>query len=194
MDVSALGTLFVQGLQGLHAADEQCIDSATDVVSGVTDLRLRDAIWAGIRMAQKQVGQLDEVFRHAGVPPGGAENDVIATIERATERARTATDPVARDVGVIATSRMAFHYYIAWYGTLRDYAEALGLSEAARLLNHMCHELEQTDVEFSAILRQLVRPVPAPAGWNAPWTEIHTVGRRNAAPSRVFNCKVAEHH
>jgi ferritin-like metal-binding protein YciE len=164
MEFGTLRTLLVGGLQGLHAADEQCIASATDVVAEVTDPRLCDAIWAGIRMAQRQVGQLDEVFRHVGVPPGGAGNDVIAAIERATERARDATDPVARDVGVIATSRMAFHYYIAWYGTLRDYAEALGLAEATNLLDVMCHELEQTDLEFSAIARRMVCALPVCRG------------------------------
>jgi ferritin-like metal-binding protein YciE len=191
MEVSALKVLFVQGLRGLHAADAQCIDSATDVVSGVTDSRLRDAIWAGIRMAHRQVGQLDEVFRHAGVLPSGAKNDVIAAIERATELARSAADPVARDVGVVATSRMAFHYYIAWYGTLRDYAEALGLAEAANLLDHMHHELEQTDVEFATILRRMVCALPVPAGRNAPWPDCQAVGRRDAIPEEVLSCRVA---
>ena len=164
MEVDTLKALFIGGLQDLHAADQQCIASATDVVAEVTDPRLRDAILAGIRMAQRQVGQLDEVFRHVGVLPGGAGNDVIAAIERATERAQDATDPIARDVGVIATSRMAFHYYIAWYGTLRDYAEALGLAKATNLLDRMCHELEQTDLEFSAIAQRMVCALPVSRG------------------------------
>ena len=160
VDHGSLERLFIRGLRTLHAADERCIASATDVVAGVTDPSLHDAIRAGIEMAERQVGRLDEVFRHARVAPVGTEDGVIAAIERATRRARDTADPVARDVGVIATSRMAFHYYIAWYGTLRDYAEALGLPEAAEALDDMRHELEQTDLEFSAIARRMIRAFP----------------------------------
>lgn len=156
MDSEALRGLFIQGLQALHAADAQCIASATDVVTGVTDPGLRDAIEAGIRMARRQVVQLDRVFRHVGTPPDGTGNDIVEAIEMATERARrTTAGPAARDVGVIATSRLAFHYYIASYGTLRDYAQALGLAEAAALLQDMLDELEQTDRQFSRISRQI---------------------------------------
>lgn len=157
MNSEALEGLFVQGLQALHSADEQCIASATDVVAGVSDPRLRDAIQTGIRMARRQVGQLDRVFRHAGASPAGTGNGIIEAIETATERARATTaGPVARDVGVIATNRPAFHDYIACYGALRDYAQALGLAEAAAPLQDMLDELEQTDRQFCRISRQIV--------------------------------------
>lgn len=164
----ALRDLFIIGLQALHAADQQCIASATRVVTDVADPQLREAISSAIRMADRQVGELDQVFRHAGVAPSGEDNEVIAAIAVATQRAQqSAADSTAHDLGVIATSRQAFHYYIACYGTLRDYASALHLPDAANLLQGMLDELEQADRQFSRIAQHLIG-----LGWNTAMREV----------------------
>ena len=168
MATRALRELFISGLHTLHAADRQCIASATQVVTDVANPHLREAIQAAIRMADRQVGELDQVFQHAGAVPGGEENAVIAAIAVATQRAQeSAADDMAHDLGVVATSRQAFHYYIACYGTLRDYALALRLPEAAGLLDDMRDELEQADRQFAQIAQQIIG-----IGWNTGMREV----------------------
>ena len=174
MTICILRELFISGLRALHAADQQCIASATQVVTEVTNSQLREAIQAALRMANRQVGELDQVFQHAGVAPGGEENEVIAAIAVATQRAQdSAADAMAHDLGVIATSRQAFHYYIACYGTLRDYALALRLPEAAHLLQDMLDDLEQADQQFAQIAQQIIG-----IGWN---TGVREVASRDVA-------------
>ena len=52
---------------------------------------------------------------------------------------------VVRDAGIIAASQKIEHYEIATYGTLRQFAETLGLEEAATLLEQTLDEEKGAD-------------------------------------------------
>ncbi len=65
-------------------------------------------------------------------------------------------DPAARDLMHIAAGQVAAHFYIANYGTLRSYAEALGNRKAAGLLQQTLDETKRIDDEFSKLARHLM--------------------------------------
>ena len=58
---------------------------------------------------------------------------------------------MVRDAGIIAACQKVEHYEIATYGTLRQYAETLGLDEAEKLLAQTLAEEKEADVKLTVI-------------------------------------------
>ncbi len=50
------------------------------------------------------------------------------------------------------------HYEIAGYGTVRNFAEQLGMEEHARLLQQTLDEEGETDKKLTRIAEQVVNP------------------------------------
>jgi ferritin-like metal-binding protein YciE len=72
-------------------------------------------------------------------------------IKEGQELMREDIDPEALDAGLIAAAQRVEHYEIASYGTARTYAQALGLSEAASLLEETLEEEKATDRKLTEL-------------------------------------------
>jgi ferritin-like metal-binding protein YciE len=62
----------------------------------------------------------------------------------------------ALDAGLLAAAQAVEHYEISRYGTLRTWAEELGLQDAAHLLQETLDEEEATDRALTAIAETVV--------------------------------------
>ena len=62
----------------------------------------------------------------------------------------------ALDAGLLAAAQAVEHYEISRYGTLRTWAEELGLDEAASLLEATLEEEEATDQALTDIAESVV--------------------------------------
>jgi len=56
-----------------------------------------------------------------------------------------------RDAGIISAAQKVEHYEIATYGTLRQFAETLGLTEAVSLLEATLEEEKAADSKLSEV-------------------------------------------
>jgi ferritin-like metal-binding protein YciE len=62
----------------------------------------------------------------------------------------------ALDAGLLAAAQAVEHYEISRYGTLKTWANELGLSEAVRLLDQTLAEEQKTDVLLTEIAETAV--------------------------------------
>jgi ferritin-like metal-binding protein YciE len=62
----------------------------------------------------------------------------------------------ALDAGLLAAAQAVEHYEISRYGTLRTWAEELGLNDAASLLQETLDEEEATDQALTEIAKTAV--------------------------------------
>ena len=62
----------------------------------------------------------------------------------------------ALDAGLLASAQAVEHYEITRYGTLRTWAEELGLDEAVSLLQETLDEEEATDEALTALAEDVV--------------------------------------
>jgi ferritin-like metal-binding protein YciE len=82
----------------------------------------------------------------AGKRPIGKKCPAIeGMIEEAQELMEEFRGSDALDAGLIADAQSVEHYEITRYGTLRTWAQQLGLQEAARLLEETLTEEKRTD-------------------------------------------------
>ena len=56
-----------------------------------------------------------------------------------------------RDAGMLAAAQAVEHYEISRYGTLRAWAEKLGMNEAAQLLEETLQEEKETDEKLTEL-------------------------------------------
>lgn len=62
-----------------------------------------------------------------------------------------APDDASRDLGIIANGQLALHYWIAAFGTIRAYAEQLGLSGIAQAMQTSLDEAKAADERHNQI-------------------------------------------
>ena len=157
MATNGMKMLFVQGLQAMHAADEQGRTTTADIEKAASDPRLKEAFKEGNQVAQSLDQKLGQVFQQAGEQPGGRKNHAIEGIaEDAQQVRKSEKEPRARDLGIIAHAQIALHYHIASYGTLASYAQALGMKEAAQTLHDMLEEVKAQDGKYTQLATQFL--------------------------------------
>lgn len=157
-----LRTLFIQGLQALHTADERGRESAAEMADHATTEELKDLLQQGSDMADRHTALLNDCFRAVKETPRGGPNEIIDGILAAGRRMLSeAEDDASRDAGIIAQGQIALHYHIAAYGTLRSYAEELDLEDAAEAFDEMVDDCEELDERYTDLAETLINPLAA---------------------------------
>ena len=62
--------------------------------------------------------------------------------------------PAVLDAGLIAAAQKVEHYEMASYGTIRSWAEQLGLQQATELLRETYEEEKQTDEKLTQLAKE----------------------------------------
>ena len=104
-----------------------------------------------------QVERLDQVFAIIDKKPQGKTCAAIVGItEEGAEIMQEYKDSPALDAGLLAAAQAVEHYEISRYGTLRTWAEELGHTDAASLLQETLDEEEATDQALTEIAKTAV--------------------------------------
>src|SRR4030095_6268237 len=104
-----------------------------------------------------QVERLEQVFAILDKKPQGKTCDAIVGItEEGAEIMKEYKGSPALDAGLLAAAQSVEHYEISRYGTLRAWAEELGLTDAASLLEETLNEEKATDEALTRIAESVV--------------------------------------
>ena len=71
--------------------------------------------------------------------------------KEADEIIKEAKSDTVRDAGMLAAAQAVEHYEISRYGTLKAWAEKLGMDEAAGLLDETLQEEKETDEKLTEL-------------------------------------------
>ena len=157
MAIDGLEDLFAEGLRRLYAAHHQGAKQTGRNHGYATSPALRRMLKQGVQENVEQARRLERAFQAVGRSARGVTDEAMEGIRDSDDAVKKlARDPVARDLAIIAAGQIAAPYYIATYGTLRDYARALGYDEAAELLQQGLDEIEATDARLSALSEHLM--------------------------------------
>src|ERR1700674_189717 len=98
------------------------------------------------------VARLEQVFAAINQKPQGKTCAAIVGItDEGAEIMEEYKGSPALDAGLLAAAQAVEHYEISLYGTLRTWAEELGLKDAADLLQETLEEEEATDEALTEI-------------------------------------------
>lgn len=141
-----LEDLFHETLKDIYYAERQILKALPKMARGAQSDRLRKAFETHEEQTQAHVERLQQVFDILEKPARGKTCPAIdGIIEEGEEVMAAFKDTPALDAGLIAAAQAVEHYEIARYGTLRQWAQQLGISEAVTLLSQTLDEEAATD-------------------------------------------------
>ena len=150
-----LEDLFLNGLKDVFHAEKQLIRALRKMGKAAESDQLREAFETHRAETEGQVQRLEQVFeligKRASGKPCEAMQGILAEGEEVME---DFADSDALDAGLLAAAQAVEHYEISRYGTLRSWAQQLGMQEAASLLEQTLEEEKKTDKLLTKLAEQ----------------------------------------
>jgi ferritin-like metal-binding protein YciE len=145
-DFPNLRELYTAQLRYLLSAENQIVDGLPKMIEHAQETQLRQAFQSHLQETRNHVTRLQRLLRDLMNDPTDKKDPILAALVGSGENIAKETDPGAvRDAGLIASAQKVEHYEIASYGSARDWAEQLGLSEHATILQQTLDEEKHAD-------------------------------------------------
>lgn len=157
MKVESLQELYITELKDLYSAEKQLVKALPKMAKAASSDELRQGFEDHLAETQGQVERLEQIFEELGVSPRGKKCvGMEGLIEEGKELMEEEDiDPEVLDAGLIAAAQHVEHYEMAGYGCVRTYAELLGYTEAAQLLQKSLDEEGATDKKLTALAQDI---------------------------------------
>jgi ferritin-like metal-binding protein YciE len=157
MALVSLEDLFLHDLKDIYNAETQMTKSLPRMARKASAPELRRALEQHLKQTESQIKRLERVFGTLDEKAKGKTcKGMQGLVEEAKEIMSEDIEDDVLDAALIAAAQKAEHYEMAAYGTARTYAEMLGNTEAARLLQQTLDEEEATDKKLTQLAEQLV--------------------------------------
>jgi ferritin-like metal-binding protein YciE len=157
MEESSLRKLFEDELKDIYWAEKALIKALPKMAKNATSEELSDAINSHLEETQGQIEKLEQVFEIIGKKAQGKKCDAMAGLVKEGEVIMKETEKGAmRDAGIISAGQKIEHYEIATYGTLRTFAQTLGLDDAANLLEEILDEEKGADDKLTELAESTI--------------------------------------
>jgi ferritin-like metal-binding protein YciE len=147
-----LDTLFHDTLKDIYYAERTILKALPKMARGAQSPELKQAFEKHKDETQGQVERLQQVFEIIGKRAQGKTCPAIdGIVEEGEEVMSEYKGTPALDAGLIAAAQAVEHYEITRYGTLKRWAEVLGMSEAVALLDATLQEEAATDEALTSL-------------------------------------------
>jgi ferritin-like metal-binding protein YciE len=141
-----LDELFYDTLKDIYFAERKILVALPKMAKAAQNEDLVAAFEKHEGETEAQIERLEEVFALIEKKAQGKNCPaIIGIVEEGQEIIKEYKGSPALDAGLLATAQSVEHYEISRYGTLRAWAEELGLTEAVELLQTTLQEEEATD-------------------------------------------------
>jgi|SRR6516165_9243407 ferritin-like metal-binding protein YciE len=141
-----LDELFHDTLKDIYFAEKKIVAALPKMAKAAHSDDLRAAFEKHLRETEGQVKRLQRVFQIIEEKPQTKTcKAIMGILEEGQEIIKEYKTSPALDAGMLAAAQAVEHYEISRYGTLRTWANELGLSEAVKLLEQTLAEEEKTD-------------------------------------------------
>ena len=151
-ETGTLHDAFIDELRDTYDAEKQLTKALPKLAKAASNPKLRQAFESHLKETQNQIARLEQVFESLDEKVRGKHCDGIAgIIEEGKSVMEEEFDEETMDACLIASGQRAEHYEMAAYGTLVAWAEALGHTDAAKLLQQTLGEEKAADAKLSAL-------------------------------------------
>lgn len=156
-EFNSLKDLFVEQIEDLYDAEQRLTQALPKMAEAATSSQLKQAFQSHATETQGHVSRLESIFSQIGIEPKretcAAMKGLIAEGE---EMMGAKGDPDVRDAALIAAAQRVEHYEISGYGSARTFAQRLGLTQSASLLQQTLQEESAADEKLTRIAEQSI--------------------------------------
>ena len=157
MQASQLMKLFEDQLKDIYWAEKALTKAIPKMIKNATSDELIGALEAHLSETKEQVVRVEKVFETISKKAVAKKCAAMeGLITEAGEIMESCEPGSMRDAGIIAAGQKVEHYELATYGTLRQFAITLGLTEAVELLDVTFNEERAADEKLSEIAMSAV--------------------------------------
>ena len=154
---NSLEDLFVCTIKDLYDAENQLVEALPKMSEAAENPQLKQAFDKHLKETRNHVNRLEKIFQAIEVE---AERKTCAAmkglITEGEEMVKAKGNASVRDAGLIAAAQRVEHYEMAGYGAARSFAESLGHTDVARLLQETLDEEGQADKTLTSIAESVV--------------------------------------
>jgi len=152
-----LNDLFLDTLKDIYYAEKQILKALPKMAKAAQSDKLRAAFEKHHDETEGQIGRLEQVFELIDKPARGKTCEAIQGIlDEGKEIMDEYKGTEALDAGLVSAAQAVEHYEIARYGTLKQWAQQLGMKDAARLLDQTLQEEKKTDEALTSLAEGVV--------------------------------------
>ena len=156
MKLESLRDLFVEELKDLYNAEHQLLKALPKMAKAATSPALKKGFEKHLTETKGQVERLEKIFKDLDESPKGKKCKAMeGLVAEGSEVMEEDMEPEVMDAALIASAQRVEHYEIAGYGCVRTYAELLGETKAAKLLQQTLDEESKTDVALTKLAEKI---------------------------------------
>ena len=159
---SGLEDLLKHGLKDMYYAEGKIRKALPKMIDAAQDEELRSGLQSHLEETGEQISKLEEAFELMGEKASAEKCDAIEGILKEGESLLEdfGGTPVG-DAAIIFSCKAVEHYDIARYGSLRAYAELLGMDDVADLMGEILDQEEAADELLSQVAEERANPQAA---------------------------------
>jgi ferritin-like metal-binding protein YciE len=152
-----LQDLFHETLKDIYYAEKKILTSLPKMAKAAQSPDLQAAFEKHEQETEGHVERLEQVFAAIEEPAKGKTCDAInGILDEGKDIMQEFKSSPALDAGLVAAAQAVEHYEIARYGTLKTWAEELGLEQAVKLLDQTLQEEKKTDETLTKLAESVV--------------------------------------
>jgi ferritin-like metal-binding protein YciE len=157
MKEKALKELYIDELRDIYNAENQLTKALPKMAKAAMSDELRAGFEEHLEQTKGHVDRLERIFKELGEKPTGKKcKGMQGLVEEGDEMIKEdELEGEALDAGLISAAQRVEHYEIAAYGCVRTYANLLGESDAAKLLEQTLKEEKETDQKLSKLAEKI---------------------------------------
>jgi ferritin-like metal-binding protein YciE len=165
-NMNDLRDLLRYDIRHLYSAEEQIIEALPAMIDKASNPQLKQSLEQHFRVTEQQRDRLDRVRQQLDEGDdsdndGGIFGDLFGTgssskgieglIDEGEKVMGVDMRPEVMDAAIIGCAQKIEHYEIAAYGTARTFAQQLGLTEVAQLLQQTLDEEHETNDSLTSL-------------------------------------------
>jgi ferritin-like metal-binding protein YciE len=154
--IKTLEDAFVETLKDVYYAEKQAVRMLQKASKASQSQELAEAFATHRDESEGQVERLEQVFELLNKPARAKTCEAMQGLnDEMTEALEDFGDSPAADAVLIGAAQAVEHYEIARYGTLKTWANQLGMTEAASLLEETLQEEKHADELLTQIAESI---------------------------------------
>lgn len=155
-NIQDLRTLYISNLKKALDMEQKILKALPDMIAKTSDPELSTAFETHLNETDGHVQRVENLLRRSiGESKTEACKVINGLTTEASDTIKDVTDPSIRDIALIGAAQQVEHHEIAVYGTLRRWAEILGLAEDAVVLETIEAEEANADELLSEIAERI---------------------------------------
>ena len=151
-----LKSLYADELRDLYSSEQQLIRAIPKMAKAANSDELRKGFEEHLEQTRGHATRLEQILTGLGEPVKGKKcKGMAGIVSEGGEMMSEDFEGALMDAALISAAQRVEHYEIAAYGAVHAYAELMGETEAASLLQQTLDEEKETDQKLTDLSEEI---------------------------------------